>query len=92
MVSALDALIIINRLSRGGLPVSPPISKVGSFFDVSGDGNVTALDALQVINALARQSTRKINAIPAKIQWEGRDFEDEFWSELDWVDDINKSV
>lgn len=57
-VSAVDALIVINALSRG--PVgegeeAPHLSKPRFFYDVNGDGKITALDALMVINALSRQ-------------------------------------
>ncbi|WP_372726233.1 matrixin family metalloprotease, partial [Novipirellula sp.] len=43
--SALDALVIINQLSRTN-------DSVTGFSDVNGDGSVTALDALLVINSL----------------------------------------
>ncbi len=48
LISARDALVIINRISR----------KTGNedfFYDVSGDSAATPLDALRVINAMARQ-------------------------------------
>jgi len=54
-VTALDALLIINSLSRHG---AGPISGFPSpdrFYDVNGDGRITALDALLVINFLNRQ-------------------------------------
>jgi hypothetical protein len=44
-ISALDALVVINRLNGGD-------SGEGYFYDVSGDKLVTAVDALQIINAL----------------------------------------
>ncbi len=44
-ISALDALVVINRLNEG-------VSGEGYFYDVSGDKFVTAVDALQIINAL----------------------------------------
>ena len=55
-ITALDALMVINELGRGGareLDARPPESS-SPFVDVNGDGSVTALDALLVINALAR--------------------------------------
>ena len=60
-VTALDALLIINRLSRTGgqgeIPVI--ISDVGpNFYDVSGDQSISALDALRVVNELARINNR----------------------------------
>lgn len=52
-VNAIDALVIINELNRGG---DPDLSKRGlstpPYVDVSGDGFLTAIDALQVINYL----------------------------------------
>lgn len=58
--SALDALLIINRLSRingeGFLPIREPENLTEDFFDVSGDNRISALDALRVINLLSRQS------------------------------------
>ena len=57
IVSALDALIIINELGRGGarvLPTEGPEVTGIKFVDVTGDGSISALDALRVINQLAR--------------------------------------
>ncbi|WP_144060025.1 FG-GAP-like repeat-containing protein [Rhodopirellula sallentina] len=56
-VSALDPLLIINRLNNSGEGELPEFSSVSSavdtyYYDVSGDGLVTALDALQTINYL----------------------------------------
>lgn len=48
--SALDALVIINQLSRNN-------DLVSGFSDVNGDGSVTALDALLVINSLVPTET-----------------------------------
>jgi hypothetical protein len=52
-INAMDALVIINELNRGG---SSDLSLRGisapPFVDVSGDGFLTAIDALQVINYL----------------------------------------
>ena len=50
IASALDALLIINALSRGDTS-----SPNGQFLDVSGDGTISALDALLVINFLNTQ-------------------------------------
>lgn len=55
-VTALDALLVINHISRygsGGTPTTAP-DDGGWYYDVSGDGVVTALDALLVINHIAR--------------------------------------
>ncbi len=57
-VLPLDALRVINELGRRGAgPVSVPTNdtQIGRlYFDVSGDLQLTALDALRVINAFAR--------------------------------------
>ena len=53
--SAIDALIVINTLSRvgyGGEGESAPLSNK-FFTDVNGDGRVSAIDALGVINHLS---------------------------------------
>ncbi len=61
-VTALDALLVINTLSRPDLDLSIPdnmgvrhVAALGTsvgYLDTSGDGKITALDALQVINRL----------------------------------------
>ncbi len=51
-VSAIDALLIINRLNTVG---PGPVSALGSpppFLDVSGDNQISSFDALLVINQL----------------------------------------
>lgn len=63
-VSPIDALLIINMMSRlgsvsgegeqGSAPAAPSM-----FVDVNGDSRLSALDALQVINYLARQSSSR---------------------------------
>ncbi len=66
VVSALDALVIINLLDRSTLPGASSISvaDIGApppnFYDVNGDGRVSALDALIVINALELRGTAPI--------------------------------
>lgn len=58
--TSLDALLIVNELATARVhdratgrlnlitdDVAPP-----PFYDVNGDGNVTALDALQVLNRI----------------------------------------
>ena len=66
-VTALDALLVINSLSRYGGNVTIPssmgvryaavISDTAGYLDTSGDGRVTAVDALRVINRLQREAT-----------------------------------
>lgn len=52
LVTALDALVLVNYLdaaAAGG--VSPAASTASAFnLDVNGDGDVTPLDALRVVN------------------------------------------
>ncbi|TWT92433.1 matrixin family metalloprotease [Stieleria varia] len=53
MVTAQDALIIINLLGRSaGRTIVVTNASVGAFADVNGDFTVTAGDALMVINAM----------------------------------------
>ncbi len=61
VVSAIDALRIINFLSRalvGSTATFVPVSAIGTpppdYYDTSGDGRVSALDALLVINRLSQ--------------------------------------
>ncbi|MGI9470801.1 MAG: dockerin type I domain-containing protein, partial [Rubripirellula sp.] len=58
-VTALDALLIINRLDRDGgsgeIPVLPTDSGP-NYYDVNGNQTITANDALIVINTLAENS------------------------------------
>ncbi len=57
-VTALDALLIINYLSRSGGPGSIPVVETDrgpNYYDVSGNQQITAADALRVINEIARQ-------------------------------------
>ncbi|TWU47288.1 Dockerin type I repeat protein [Rubripirellula tenax] len=61
-VTAIDALLIINRLSRdsdgdGRVPVTES-DRGPNYFDVSGDQTITSLDALRVINHLSRINNR----------------------------------
>lgn len=55
VVSALDALQVINALNQFGgelLLTGRPFSESDRFWDVNGDYRISALDALQVINRL----------------------------------------
>lgn len=60
IVTPLDALVVINELSRrqargvGGALTDRPENSNSPYFDVNGDGHVTAHDALQIINVLSR--------------------------------------
>ncbi|MGB7324082.1 MAG: PKD domain-containing protein, partial [Rubripirellula sp.] len=53
--SALDALVIINQISRMQNAEGEELP-TAFMYDVNRDGNTTALDALMVINQLARQT------------------------------------
>ncbi|WP_353620754.1 dockerin type I domain-containing protein [Rhodopirellula sp. JC639] len=58
MISALDALVVINRLAiqtGNELPDPPDVDLwPGAFFDTTGDDLITPFDAPFVINELAR--------------------------------------
>lgn len=55
-VTALDALLVINDLSRNGARRLAFSERVGLRVDVNADGSVSSLDALLVINGIARGS------------------------------------
>ncbi len=64
-VTALDALIIINRLNLAGNAVSIPIDPLEPtppYYDVNGDGFISASDALDVINELTRLDSLGVNS------------------------------
>lgn len=54
-VQPLDALRIINEISRNGVRILTDASSISQFYDTSDDGALTALDALRVINELSRR-------------------------------------
>ena len=59
--TAIDALLIVNKLSRdlgpgqSTIPIDPS-DPTPPYYDVNGDARISSLDALLVINALSRQS------------------------------------
>ena len=55
-VTSIDALLVINELSRQrrGVPATDLTVSASRFFDVNNDGLTTPIDALRVINALSR--------------------------------------
>jgi len=64
--SPLDALLVINRISRaaqqgnpGSIPVLPT-DQGPDFFDVDGSGFIAPLDALLVINQIARNNQTRL--------------------------------
>ncbi len=73
-ITSLDALLVINELSRRAFSDAGPTSQglirdvttvdLGKFwfFDVTRDLRITALDALQVINELSRRSSNSGSA------------------------------
>ncbi len=56
VVTALDALLVINDLNRNESRMLTHGERDGPSIDVNDDGAVSALDALLVINTLSRQS------------------------------------
>ena len=58
VVTAIDALHIINRLSRGG-GEGETVSASKYYIDVNGDNRFTAGDALRVINQLSKMSATR---------------------------------
>jgi hypothetical protein len=64
LVSAIDALLVINQLGRQSEAEGEFASTANrKFYDVSGDGRTTSLDALIVINTLARQLDAESEAV-----------------------------
>jgi len=55
-VRPIDALRIINEISRNGARILTNPSLITLFVDPSNDGAVTPLDALRVINEIARRN------------------------------------
>jgi hypothetical protein len=56
-ISALDSLLVINRLAAAGGATSIPVEmddRGPDFYDVNGDQRISAPDALAVINELSR--------------------------------------
>ena len=58
-ISPMDALLVLNRLNRGGVAEGEAGGSAGGntpsvFWDVNGDRKLTPIDALQVINHLNR--------------------------------------
>lgn len=68
-VEPLDALRIINEISRNGARILTDPSQVTQYFDPSDDGAISALDALRVINEVARRG--RANGDSAGIASEG---------------------
>lgn len=56
LVSALDALTVINRINAKGTGPLPPVPPTGEslppFWDVSGDDRIEAVDVLLIVNYL----------------------------------------
>jgi uncharacterized delta-60 repeat protein len=65
-VAPLDALIVINLLTRSAF-VTPPVQLRNPvyYYDVNGDGTVAPIDILQIINQLSRRSTPTAEAEPS---------------------------
>lgn len=58
--TALDALIVVNRLQEDQPELGLRTNPLSSYFDVSGDDRVSALDALQIINGLDRADSGEV--------------------------------
>ena len=53
LVSAIDALLIINEINKNGAHEIPSTTAaIAPFWDVNGDGFVSSIDVLRVVNAL----------------------------------------
>jgi len=61
-VEPLDALLVLNFISRHGNGAPAPTSGTPPFPDVNRDGVVTPLDALLVLNYLSQSSTQSLLA------------------------------
>lgn len=55
-VEPLDAILVINRIARGGSGVLRDPTDIKFFVDTNNDGMVTPLDAILVINEISRQN------------------------------------
>ncbi len=64
-VTALDALVVINRILTSGIgPLPAPDTDPPPFYyDTNGDGNLAPLDALRVINRLISQPQVTLNTL-----------------------------
>ena len=60
VVEALDALVVINDISRNDSRILSTSELSGDAIDVSNDGIITALDALLVINQIALQGSGSV--------------------------------
>ncbi len=68
VVSALDTLLVINKLNDEGGTVLPGTSgsAPGVFYDTSGDGRLSPLDVLRIINAInANSDGNQLTAVEA---------------------------
>ena len=72
-VTVLDALTVLNDISRDGIRILQANETQGTFIDVNNDGRVSTLDALLVLNEMAlvaggegeARSLRKSEEIPS---------------------------
>ncbi len=91
-VTSLDALLVINRLSRGGgqgsVPVHPDERGPG-FFDVDGSMVITALDALLVINHIDEDDGQSAELVDTTVV---ASFDSDSQSDWQPVDSLLSSV
>lgn len=83
-VTTLDALQVINHLSRIGRGAESEQQTVSNDYDINADGKVSVMDALVVINRLSRQSQPANQSIASPLSpsavdalWSGSDEDDE---------------
>jgi hypothetical protein len=79
-VTANDALLVINQLSRlGGAAALDPSSEQpnGVFYDTNGDYRITALDALVIINEVGRRANAGETELIAGVSPSDSDDEDD---------------
>jgi hypothetical protein len=71
IVSATDALVVINRLitvGAGPLPAPDPLNPPTTFYDTNGDNRLSPIDALLVINGILNPPSVTLStAVPFSI-------------------------
>jgi hypothetical protein len=86
--TALDALMIINRLNQTSEADSDD-AEMDGLCDVNGDGTVTSLDALMVINAMNDADVDDAASESTETEVDMESDEEEESSETDFLDDTD---